>query len=67
MPFVNVKLIPDGITAEQKAKVIKGITEVLKDVLGKPPEATTVLIEEIGPDNWGKGGESLTAIRARKK
>ena len=67
MPFVNVKLIPDGITAEQKAEVIKGITQVLKDVLGKPPEATTVLIEEIGSDNWGKGGETLTAIRARRK
>lgn len=67
MPFVNVKLIPDGITAEQKAAVIKGITDVLKDVLGKPPEATTVLIEEIGSDNWGKGGETLTVIRARKK
>lgn len=66
MPFVNIKLIPDGITAEQKAKVIKGVTEVLRDVLGKPPEATTVLIEEYPSDNWGKGGETLTALRAKK-
>jgi len=67
MPFVNIKLIPDNFSAEQKAQVIKGVTDVLCDVLGKPREATFVLIEEIGSDNWGKGGESLTAIRAKKK
>lgn len=65
MPFVNIKLIPDGITAEQKAEVIKGVTDVLYNVLGKPREVTTVCIEEIGSDNWGKGGESVTVIRAR--
>lgn len=65
MPFVNIKLIPDGITSEQKAKLISGVTDLLHDVLGKPREATTVCIEEIGSDNWGKGGETLTVIRAR--
>lgn len=65
MPFVNIKLIPDGITSEQKAQLISGVTDLLHDVLGKPREATVVCIEEIGSDNWGKGGETLTVIRAR--
>lgn len=66
MPFVSIKIIPDGITAEQKAQVIKGVTDVLYNVLGKPRESTTVLIEEYSSDNFGKGGETITAIRARK-
>lgn len=65
MPIVTIKLIPDGITTEQKAEVIKGVTDVLFDVLGKPREVTTVIIEEIPAENIGKGGESTAAIRAR--
>jgi 4-oxalocrotonate tautomerase len=38
---------------------------VLRDVLGKPPASTYVVIDEISTDNWGVGGESLTARRKR--
>jgi 4-oxalocrotonate tautomerase len=64
MPFVNIKLIPDGITTEQKERVIAGVTKVLQDELGKAPEATTVLIEAIESENWGKGGQSIAKRRA---
>ena len=67
MPLVNIKLIPDGITVEQKAELIKGSAELITRVLGKPMSATTVIIEEFSADNWGKGGESMAAIRAKAK
>ncbi len=64
MPYVNVKLAKageaPGVTAEQKAKIIKEVTRVLSETLGKDPETVLVLIEETDSDNWGKGGESLT-------
>jgi 4-oxalocrotonate tautomerase len=66
MPFVNIKILKDGVTAEQKAKLIKGATDLLKEVLDKPPQATTVVIDEVDSDNWGVGGESLTE-RFKKK
>lgn len=66
MPFVNIKLIPDGITAEQKERVIAGVTKVLQEVLGKDPESTAVLIEAIESENWGRGGQSLAKRRAAK-
>ncbi len=65
MPLVNIKLIPDGITAQQKAQVIAGVNKVLQDVLGKSPAQTIVIIEEVSSDNWGAGGEQVTAIRSR--
>lgn len=65
MPFVNIKIAREGTTSEQKARLIEGVTTLLQDVLGKPPQATVVLIEEIETDNWGVGGESLTVRRAR--
>lgn len=65
MPFVNIKLATPGPTAEEKAQLIKGVTQLLYDVLGKPFSATSVCIDEVDTDNWGVGGESLTVIRAK--
>ncbi|HEY4082224.1 MAG TPA: 4-oxalocrotonate tautomerase family protein [Burkholderiaceae bacterium] len=67
MPFVSVRITRDGVTREQKAQVIAEITETLQRVLGKPPEVTHVVIEEIDTDNWGHAGETLTVIRGRAK
>ena len=52
-------------TPEQKAALIKGSSELLRDVLGKPMESTFVVIEEVDTDNWGWGG--LPALEYRKK
>lgn len=65
MPYVNIKITNDGATAEQKAKLIEGVTALLKDVLGKNPATTVVVIEEVPTDNWGIGGESVTIRRKR--
>ncbi len=65
MPFVNIKITRDGVTKDQKAQVIQGVTQLLADVLGKNPQTTFVLIDEVDTDNWGIGGESLT-VRRRK-
>jgi 4-oxalocrotonate tautomerase len=67
MPFVNIKITKDGATAEQKAKVIKGVTDLLVKVLHKNPATTVVVIEEVDTDNWGIGGETVTAIRRKSK
>lgn len=65
MPYVNIKITNDGATAEQKAALIQGVTEVLQRVLNKDPAKTTVVIDEVNTDNWGVAGESLTVRRAR--
>ncbi len=66
MPFVNIKITKGGVTAEQKAKLIEGVTNLLRDVLGKPPQTTSVVIDEVDTDNWGIGGETVT-VRRRKQ
>lgn len=66
MPFVNIKITP-GATAEQKAALIKGATQMLVDVLDKNPATTFVVIEEVETDNWGVGGETVTALRKAGK
>lgn len=66
MPYVNIKITREGgVTAEQKARLIKGATDLLRDVLGKNPATTVVVIDEVDTDNWGIGGESIAVRRSR--
>ena len=66
MPFVNVKVTNEGLTAGKKAELIAGVTKLLQDVLGKNPATTVVIIDEVDTDNWGIGGDSVTVLRQRK-
>jgi 4-oxalocrotonate tautomerase len=65
MPYVNIKITREGATPEQKALLIEGVTALLRDVLGKNPATTVVVIDEVETDNWGIGGESVTVRRKR--
>ena len=47
MPFVNVKITRDGVTTEQKAQIVAEITATLQRVLGKRPELTHIVIDEV--------------------
>ena len=63
MPIVNVKVTHDGVTAAQKAQIVAEITDTLGRVLGKKPEHTHVVIEEIDPENRGYAGVLTTEYR----
>ena len=67
MPYVNIRITKDGATAEQEAKLINGVTDLLHDVLGKNPQTTFVVIDEVETDNWGIGGETITQRRKQGK
>ena len=66
MPYVNIKVTggSEAPSTEQKAELIRGVTELLSRVLNKNPETTIVVIDEIDMDNWGIGGKSVTVRRA---
>ncbi len=66
MPYVNIKITKDSASSEQKALVIKEVTNLLVTILGKNPQTTVVVIEEVDTDNWGIGGETVTARRKRE-
>jgi 4-oxalocrotonate tautomerase len=65
MPYVNIKITNEGVTPEKKARLIEGVTNLLKETLGKNPQTTVVVIEEVPTDNWGIGGETITVRRQR--
>jgi 4-oxalocrotonate tautomerase len=66
MPIVTIQVTREGVTAEQKAALIKGATDLLKDVLNKDPNLTFVIIEEVELENWGVGGLPTPEFRKRQ-
>ena len=72
MPIVTIQITREGsapgrdaVTAEEKAALIKGVSQVLLDVLNKPLDATFVVIEEVELENWGWGGLPVAECRKR--
>ena len=63
MPYVQIQITREGprpdqkpATAAQKATLIRGISDLLFEVLGKPQSTTFVVIDEVPLENWGLGG-----------
>ena len=56
MPYVNVRITKEGVTAEQKARIVAEVTDTLQRVLGKRPEHTHIIIDEVELENWGFAG-----------
>ena len=72
MPIVTIQVTREGtkpgansVTAEEKAALIRGVSELLRDVLNKPLDSTFVIVEEVDTDNWGWGGLPVLDYRRR--
>lgn len=65
MPYVNIKITRTGATAEQKAELIKGATELLQRVLNKNPATTFVIIEEVETHARDQKGPRAVSVHAQ--
>ena len=65
MPYVNIKVTDEGVTVEQKKRLISGVSLLLQEVLNKDPSTTYVVIDEVNTDNWGVGHESVSEMRRK--
>lgn len=63
MPYVNIKITEEGATADEKARLIEGVTDLLARVLKKSPATTVVVIDEVPMASWGIGGLPVEAYR----
>jgi 4-oxalocrotonate tautomerase len=70
MPIVNITITREGsapgrpaATADEKAQLIKGVSELLLNILRKPLDGTFVTIEEVEMENFGWGGLPVEEFR----
>jgi len=65
MPYVKLEVTREGVTREQKQTLIKGITDLITEVLGKDPQLTHVVIQEVELDDWGFAGDQVSVLREK--
>ena len=73
MPIVTIQFTREGtspernsVTAEEKAALIAGASQLLLDVLHKPLESTFVVLDEVDTDKGGWGGLPVLEHRKRR-
>jgi 4-oxalocrotonate tautomerase len=70
MPFINVRLIENVFSAEQKQQIARDLTEAMVAIEGERMRAVTwCVIEEVKSGDWAVGGQPLTteAVQAQAR
>lgn len=66
MPYINLQ-ITKGASRDQKKKIVEEFTDTLVRVLGKKPEHTHIVIQEIEEEDWGFAGMLTDDYRKLKR
>ena len=61
MPLIQVKLIENVFTREQKKQIITRLTDAMVSIEGENMRPVTwVVVEEVPSGQWGIGGQAMT-------
>ena len=61
MPFINVKIIENVFSPDQKRQIIEKLTDTMVEIEGETMRGVTwVVVEEVASGDWGIGGNALT-------
>jgi 4-oxalocrotonate tautomerase len=61
MPLIQVKLIENVFTKDQKHEIIERLTDTMVEIEGENMRSVTwVVVEEVASGDWGIGGRALT-------
>jgi 4-oxalocrotonate tautomerase len=61
MPLINVKVIEDVFTPDQKEQIVERLTDAMVSIEGENMRGVTwVVVEEVKSGDWGIGGKALS-------
>jgi 4-oxalocrotonate tautomerase len=61
MPLINVKLVENVYSVEQKTELIEKLTDAIDSVIPGLKDLTFVIIDETKEGDWGIGGKAVNA------
>lgn len=59
MPFVNLKIVKNQVTLEKRKELIKGLTDLIVNIMGRERELTVITVDELEASQWAIGGVTL--------
>ncbi len=61
MPLIQVKLIENVFSPDQKREIIERLTDTMVEIEGENMRSVTwVTVEEVASGDWGIGGNALS-------
>jgi 4-oxalocrotonate tautomerase len=61
MPLIQVKLIENVFTSEQKHEIVRRLTDAMVEIEGENMRPVTwCIVEEVTSGDWGIAGNTLT-------
>jgi len=61
MPFIQVKVIENVFSADQKQEIVRSLTDAMVGIEGENMRAVTwCVVEEVRSGSWGIAGNPLT-------
>ncbi len=67
MPYVHIRVTPEGLTRPAKKAIVAEVTATLVRVLRKRPEQMHIVIESVKPENWGFAGMLTDEYRRKER
>jgi 4-oxalocrotonate tautomerase len=58
MPIALIKIL-EGRSPEKKRRLIESVPQAMAESLDMPIDGVRVLVEEVPPDCWGRGGKTV--------
>jgi 4-oxalocrotonate tautomerase len=66
MPFINVKLIENVFTPEQKQQIVRRLTDAMVEIEGENMRPVTwCVIDEVKSGDWAIAGNPLTTAEVK--
>lgn len=66
MPFIQVKVIENVFTPEQKGEIVRTLTDAMVQIEGENMRPVTwCVVEEVASGSWGIAGNPLTTADVR--
>ncbi|NPV53255.1 MAG: 4-oxalocrotonate tautomerase [Firmicutes bacterium] len=59
MPIVQIELF-EGRTTDQKRRLVERVTNAIVESVNCPPEAVTIILREMKPENYASAGRLWT-------
>lgn len=67
MPFVNLKLVKGQTTADQRQRIIEGLTDLIVKVMGRDRDFTVITVDELERNQWVIGGKTIEQLNDDRK
>lgn len=67
MPYVNLRILKNQVSENQKKEIVEGLTDLISTIMGRDRNFTVITIDEVEENNWIIGGLKLTPSELKSR